>query len=227
MKSHWKVTIVYDSEGLPGFEKGWGFSALLASSQTNILFDCGWDGHLLCRNLKRLDVEVGEIDLVIISHDHWDHIGGLAEILNEADNNRPLEIVLPDSISKNLKKEISQRAKTRVISDPEKIVNDVYTTGVLGKGVKEQSLIIKSGKTGAIISGCAHPGLTSILDVAIRITEPKWLIGGFHGALNPDDIPSSVEHVVPCHCTVGREALKRTLGGRVVNGAAGMIFDIF
>ncbi|MFO8059438.1 MAG: MBL fold metallo-hydrolase, partial [Bacillota bacterium] len=42
-----------------------------------ILFDTGSDGQVLLRNLDELGVPVDSIDLVVLSHAHYDHTGGL------------------------------------------------------------------------------------------------------------------------------------------------------
>lgn len=46
-----------------------------------ILFDTGPDDGLVVENSKRLDVNLGEIDAIVISHGHFDHYSGLISVL--------------------------------------------------------------------------------------------------------------------------------------------------
>ncbi len=64
-------------------------------SATRILFDTGWDGEVLLRNLADLRVPVDSIDKVVLSHAHYDHTGGL-EGLIRSDGARFQLIAHPD-----------------------------------------------------------------------------------------------------------------------------------
>jgi 7,8-dihydropterin-6-yl-methyl-4-(beta-D-ribofuranosyl)aminobenzene 5'-phosphate synthase len=57
---------------------GWGVSFLVDG---RILFDTGEKGDWLLKNMKVLGVDVEGIEAVVISHDHWDHTGGLWDVL--------------------------------------------------------------------------------------------------------------------------------------------------
>ena len=71
-----KITIVYDNNAQEGLKCGWGFSCLIETGTNNILFDTGWDGHLLLENMEKLGIDPQIIDTLVLSHQHWDHIGG-------------------------------------------------------------------------------------------------------------------------------------------------------
>lgn len=75
-----KITILYDNNCLPGFKASWGFSCLIETKENSIIFDTGWDGNILLHNLALAQVKLEEIDMVVLSHSHWDHTGGLTHI---------------------------------------------------------------------------------------------------------------------------------------------------
>lgn len=85
-------------------KKGWGFSCLIKLYDKKILFNTGWDGNLLFRNLSRFNIQLKEINVIVISHSHWDHIGGLPNFQKQN-----LHVYILSSFSKYLKKEISSR----------------------------------------------------------------------------------------------------------------------
>ena len=220
-----ELAIVYDSEGLPGYETGWGYSVLITSGDERTLFDCGWDGHVLRRNLGRLGVSFADIDKVVLSHAHWDHISGLTNVLDEPMTTDLLEVYVPSSFSENLKKEISRRAVLVEVDGPQEVSKGVLTTGQLGRGTKEQSLVMSEGGQSLVLTGCAHPGVRTILGGADALGGPTWLMGGLHDAA-VGDIPAEMDLVVPCHCTRNASAIVEAFGDRAHRGKAGEVFAL-
>ncbi len=58
-----------------------GFSALVTVAkggrETRVLFDAGRTPDGLVENMRRLDLSPGDIDIIVLSHGHWDHVTGL------------------------------------------------------------------------------------------------------------------------------------------------------
>ena len=71
------LSIVYDNEAEPGMKKDWGFSCHIETNDTRILFDTGRDGNILLNNMKAMSIYPEEIDIIVLSHAHYDHTGGL------------------------------------------------------------------------------------------------------------------------------------------------------
>lgn len=77
-----KITILCDNNvGKSGILAEHGFSALIEINNAKYLFDTGASGHVVARNALILGIDLKEIDSIIISHGHYDHAGGLEEIL--------------------------------------------------------------------------------------------------------------------------------------------------
>lgn len=51
--------------------------------QYSLLFDTGPDEGLAVENAKRLQISLAEVDAIILSHGHFDHISGVVSCLNE------------------------------------------------------------------------------------------------------------------------------------------------
>jgi 7,8-dihydropterin-6-yl-methyl-4-(beta-D-ribofuranosyl)aminobenzene 5'-phosphate synthase len=209
------LKIVYDNETLEeGTRSGWGFSCLIQmEGRRNVLFDTGADGDTLLHNMNVLGVEIERIVAIAISHEHWDHTGGLSAILNakqEQGQGKNLPVYVPKSFSNSLKKEITLASGRDLIevSEPRKIFNGIYTTGELGRGIKEQSLVLEGKKGLFVITGCAHPGLKAILSAASKFGDVYGIIGGFHG-FSELDLLKDLKLLVPCHCTVHKSEILR------------------
>ena len=58
-----------------------GFSALVTITKgertTRVLFDAGITPDGMVENMRRLEIEPGAIDIVVLSHGHWDHTTGM------------------------------------------------------------------------------------------------------------------------------------------------------
>jgi 7,8-dihydropterin-6-yl-methyl-4-(beta-D-ribofuranosyl)aminobenzene 5'-phosphate synthase len=213
-----KLTIVYDNnEYDPRLETKWGFSCLIEGLERTILFDTGGDSATLLSNMKKLKIEPAWVDAIVLSHIHGDHVGGLNGFLEE---NSDVIVYLPESFPGSFKDEVRSRgAQVEEIAKAEELFTGVYTTGELGNGIQEQSLIVTSGQGLVVITGCAHPGVVNIVRKAkdMLAEKPVYLVmGGFHmsGAATTQ-IESVIEgfrqlgvrKVAPCHCS-GEETRK-------------------
>jgi len=77
-----KITVLYDAFGkVPGLQKDWGYSALVEFGGKRILFDTGDNPDILEANAKTLRVDLSNLDFVVMSHRHGDHMGGMEYLL--------------------------------------------------------------------------------------------------------------------------------------------------
>lgn len=78
------LTNVYDAFGKEnkGLKQDFGFSTVIDYKGKMILFDSGTDGRIFERNLKSLKIDPRKIDIAIVSHGHYDHIGGFDYLLS-------------------------------------------------------------------------------------------------------------------------------------------------
>ena len=77
-----RVTILYDAFGKdPLMKKDWGFSAFIELNGKRILFDTGNDSATFAANVKAKGIDLSQLDFVILSHRHSDHMAGLAHVL--------------------------------------------------------------------------------------------------------------------------------------------------
>ena len=78
-----QITILYDAFGTDAaMKKDWGFSALVEVAGKRILFDTGNDPDIFAANVKAKGVDLTNIDFVVLSHRHSDHMAGLNHVLS-------------------------------------------------------------------------------------------------------------------------------------------------
>jgi len=232
------ITVLCDNNPFrKGFETSWGFSCFIEGTDRTVLFDSGNNPFLLLRNMEKLEIAPADIDSVFLSHMHWDHMGGLYGVI---ENNNELMLFLPESSSDNFKDDIKRQGTEIVeVGEPVKICDDVYSIGELGETIKEQSLIIRTKNGPIVITGCAHPGIISIVEKAGELTGEKVLLvlGGFHlGAESRESLKEivsnfrklNVEYVAPCHCTGSNAAqfFRREYGDNFIRAGAGKVIKI-
>ncbi|MEA3374261.1 MAG: MBL fold metallo-hydrolase [Campylobacterota bacterium] len=228
------ITIVFDNYPFGDDLKTlWGFSCYIETPGKTILFDTGSNGRVLLENMQKLHKDVKKIDTLFLSHHHWDHIGGFDSVIELNSN---IDIIAPSSLSKLLIKDLrSMGNSVKVVGENGSAVcNDIYTTGMMGDEVEEQSLIIDSDAGLIVITGCAHSGIVGIAKQAQRMLNKKiaLLLGGFHLMRSDEaEIDSvirelktmDIDYLCPTHCTgdMAIDKFRNTFTETFIAGGAG------
>lgn len=201
----------------------WGLSLYIKYKGNRILFDAGHT-DVFIENAAASGVKLGNTDFVVLSHRHWDHVGGLRYLeLPE----RKLLICHSDAIRKSElldERKISEAYMLNFAEKPKRFADDVYFLGEIPrrndfeKGVykddpmlDDTALAVDSPKGAVVITGCSHSGICNICDYAKHVTGRKLLgvIGGMHlFENNPDTIDETInyfkrerpEFIYPMHC---------------------------
>lgn len=218
------ITIVYNN--VPGdtaveLQVGGGFSAFIVFRQKRILLDVGGDASTLMNNVRALDLDISNLDAVVISHNHWDHVYGLPAIYALAESDP--RIYVPSS-SKDAILQQNPSVDVAPIDEPVQIFPNVWSSGAMdvdyrGLSFSEQSLILDSDDGLYVVTGCAHPGIVSIVERVKQLLPGKTIAlvtGGFHLVnAKEEEIREisatlrklGVKNIAPSHCT-GRTAMQ-------------------
>ena len=234
------VTIIYDNRvGAEGLKSAWGFACLIEGLEKTILFDTGGDGPTLLGNMAALGIEPRDIGVIVLSHAHWDHTGGLADFL-DVHNGVTVYLLesFPDEIGDDSR---SRGAGVIKVNGPTELCSGATLSGEMVEqgGVAEQSLFLSTDSGVAVVTGCAHPGIVRTVERAKEMTGRDILvvIGGFHLFKDSD---ASVRGVVsrlqelevrwaaPCHCS-GDSAIQRfadAYGDAFLRCRAGIVIPV-
>lgn len=233
-----KITILYDNYiYTEGTKPDWGFACLVEGPEKTILFDTGMKPDVLKENIEKLKVDLSKIDLVVISHIHMDHLGGLPAVLEKKS---PVEVLLPASLPKEASGAFKDsKAKFSVADKPIIICDGVLLTGTIGQAIQEQALVISTPKGFIIITGCAHPGIVEIIKKTIELTggDIYLVLGGFHLLQNSDEQVKQtitemkslgVKNCSASHCTGDKAiaAFKESFGENYLPLGVGKIITI-
>lgn len=232
------IVDVYDNyQSNSELETAWGFSCIVKIKNTTLLFDTGGEASILLSNMQKLGINPEVIDIIVISHIHEDHVGGLWGFL---DRNADVSVYIPNSFPASYKNKIKSKGATEVnIDRPKKITCSMASTGELNGPPKEQSLLISTEKGLVVVTGCAHPGIVSIVKKAKELTEKKvyLVMGGFHlSSARKEKIQEivnsfrnlSVQKVGPSHCSgkLTRQLFEKEYGGDFIPLGVGKRIEI-
>ena len=205
------ITVIYDNyRHRKDLEPGWGFSSLVEFNDTRILFDTGADGDLLLENMQKLKIDPGSIDYIFLSHEDFDHVGGVSTILSLNSN---VNVYTPLSFSSSFRSEMREAgAHVHEIHEFTELQKNLYSTGELGTSQREQAMVLRTKDGLVIITGCAHPGIVHIVQRSKEELNEKvlFVMGGFHlMGMDHDRVMEiinafrsmGVEYAAPCHCT--------------------------
>jgi 7,8-dihydropterin-6-yl-methyl-4-(beta-D-ribofuranosyl)aminobenzene 5'-phosphate synthase len=209
-----------------------GVSYLIRADGTTILFDLGLNRKgeqepPLLRNMARLEVDPAEIDFVVLSHPHGDHVGGFknqfghrAIVRQENDPlaGKPVYATAPFKLT---------QGRSTIIQAPRVLAPGVATTGPLPRAlflmgyVQEQALAIHvEGKGLVLLVGCGHPGVEALVERAEQLfaTPVYGVIGGLHFPVTDDRVhigPFRFQQLLgspnPPWRPIGKDAVYRTL----------------
>ncbi len=242
-------TIVYDNNAPvgardydPALRAAWGFACLVETGEATVLFDTGGDGLTLLGNMDKLGLDPREIDVVVLSHAHGDHTGGLAGLLDAGA--RPT-VYAPAAFPASFKDSVRARTELVEVSAPLEILSGVHTTGEVGSGIVEQALVVETADGAdkqhplVVLTGCAHPGVVEMVRRAKESVggEVYLVMGGFHlGSASRQQIATIVEdfqqlgvqRVAPCHCSgdAARELFEEAYGEAFIWAGVGSTLEI-
>lgn len=172
----------------------WGLSLYIQTGEVNILMDTGHTDVYL-HNAKQLGIDLETVDFIVLSHNHWDHTGGLRFHPFKTKKKLVIHPQILDKLPKEESEKIKNDFEIITSTKPIEFTKNVFYLGEIprvnnfekgewkGDSMKDDSAIAaKTDKGTIVVSGCSHSGICNICDYAKKVTGQKLyaVIGGFH-----------------------------------------------
>ncbi len=183
-----EITVLSEWEADEGFGSEAGVSYLFKAERASVLYDVGFgpERGVVGPNASKLGVNMDDVNALVISHLHPDHMGGLkasrSRTVTMPEELKPSEEIpcyLPDKARAPGFKEI-------VVDSPTILPGGMLTTGPLARSLffmgwtEEQALVANiKGKGLAVFTGCGHQTIQLLTRFIRRLSDiPIYAIGG-------------------------------------------------
>ncbi len=186
----------------PGLHGEPGVSYLVKADDLTLLFDTGLgsgrDRTALESNADTLGVALEDLDCVVISHLHPDHVGGARSQFRRTFS-FGRERTVPRSLTAFVPTEMSHpRADVRAVHETQVIGPGVAVLPPLPRAlfwigpIAEQAVVVNvRGRGLVLMTGCGHPQIERTLAAAEKVVEAPVhaVIGGLHLPVHPVGTP--------------------------------------
>lgn len=231
------VIVLENQASVESLKSGWGLACAVRTQSTLGLFDTGPDGAALLHNLGALAIDPADIEWIVLSHDHFDHTGGLAALLQR---NRAVSVFVHNAFSAATVDQVTSQGGTLMeLQGASQIAPSVYVTGPLRGTPVEQALIVQTSEGLVVLTGCSHPGLDHILR-RVRDMRPEpieLVVGGFHLGGHEAEAVRKLAHsvremgvhrIAPLHCTgaAAVEIFREVFGEDCVAAGGGSVLTV-
>ena len=201
-----KISVLCDDSAYTKeFYREHGFSALIEIGGRKILFDAG-QSDVFLKNAELLGEDLRDVDIVVLSHGHYDHCNGLGYFL---ERNHSAKIYLHKTamgefyhgeryigIAPAIKaqahrfcyveKETELDVGVTLFPAAELPLPGPSSLGMITDGEEapdvfdhEIYLVLRQEGCGALFTGCGHRGITEIADWAFQ-NGLSHVVGGYH-----------------------------------------------
>lgn len=235
-----KITYLYDNtEAVAGTHSSWGFAALVEAHGRRVLFDTGTGAAVLEHNAAKLGADLSRLDALVLSHEHFDHTGGIA-VLGRREG-LPVYYPAGANPSADFIGALDRAGMKRVpVTEMTTILPRISVSHEMkGPMASEIALLVDTDDGLSVLVGCAHPGPDAMLaQIGQRTGRPvSMLIGGFHLLDASGEAISrtlanfeqqGVRYLGPTHCTGNAAigAMRKAWGERFVEGGVGTVVQL-
>jgi len=218
-----KLSVLTENTAGAYFLAEHGLSYFIEYANKKILFDTGAT-DVFIKNAEKLNINLEDVDLIVLSHGHWDHGNGLEFIKNKTLVSHPNSFIkrFRKGEKKNIglklsKTEINNKFSLITSKKPYFLTDNIIFLGEIPRlndfesqatsfvkengeddFVKDDSaLAIIQDKELIIVSACSHSGICNIVEYGKKITginSVKAVIGGFHLKKQDNHTKKTIEY---------------------------------